>query len=613
MDTGKTHGCTKVSSGSFLTHTKWKPFFYLLILVGVVFLLYSNTFNNPFILDDWSNITSNISIRLENLTLNGLKEAASYSHLSTRPISYITFALNYYFHQFSLPGYHLVNILIHAFAGIFLYLLYKITLSLESQRIRVGVSNMLAFSAALLWIVHPLHIQSVTYIVQRMNSLAAMFYILSMLLYVRGRVAPGMRKKYLYFIGCMVSGILALGSKEIAATLPFFILLYEWFFLQDLSVTWLKKNLLPIIAVMIFLGALVFFYLGWDLVSWIQNGYSFRDFTLTQRVLTEFRVVVFYISQVFLPHPSRLNLEHHFILSNSLVDPISTLLSMLLLLFLFLAAIILARKERLISYSIFWFLGNLVIESSVIGLEIIFEHRTYLPSMLLVLAVVVLIDRLLKLTRLKVTVMVLVLLVFSTWTYQRNMVWQDEMALALDSVAKSPEKPRAHMVLGNVYKGQQEYDKAVMHYEKALSLNPSLGLAIVHYNFGNILMVQEKYIEAANHYREAMKLEPSEDIIRINLANAFEMQGKTEEAIKVLEELLRLDPENDSAHNNLGNAMMKLGRLASAEYHFQEALRLGFPMAALSLEKVKAERAKRAKENYMFLRSPGSQRRTPGR
>jgi hypothetical protein len=602
MDTAKTHCHKKLSKGNLLTHSRWQSFIYLLVLVGVVFLLYSNTFNNPFILDDWSNITSNISLRLEDFSLKEIKESARDSQISTRPISYITFALNYYFHQFRLPGYHLVNILIHVFAGIFLYLFFKITLSLESQRQQIVVSNMLAFSAALLWVIHPLHIQSVTYIVQRMNSMAAMFYILSMLLYVQARVTPAMLKKFLYFGGCLISGLLALGSKEIAATLPFFILLYEWYFLQDLSISWLRKRLLPIAAVAILFGAIVLFYLGDDPVARIMASYNIRDFSLAQRVLTEFRVVVFYISQVFLPHPSRLNLEHHFLISNSLFDPFVTLLSLGLLLVMFIGAILLAKRQRLISFSIFWFLGNLVIESSVIGLEIIFEHRTYLPSMLFVLAAIVLADRLLKTARVKTALLVLVFLVFSTWTFQRNMVWQDELALALDSVAKSPDKPRTHMVLGTVYKSQQKYDAAVMHYEKALSLNPSLGLAIVHYNYGNILMMQEKYVEAANHYLEAKKLEPNEDMIRINLANALQLQGKTEEAIEVLEELLRLDPENDSAHNNLGIAMLKLGRLASAEYHFQEALRLGFPMAAISLEEVKAERAKRARENYMFQR-----------
>ena len=109
-----------------------------------------------------------------------------------------------------------------------------------------------------------------------------------------------------------------------------------------------------------------------------------RDFTLQERLLTQFRVVIFYISLVVLPYPSRLTLEHDFALSYSLLDPFTTLLSLFALLLFILAAIFSARRERIFSFCILWFFGNLFIESSFIPLEIIFEHRTYLPSMMLI-------------------------------------------------------------------------------------------------------------------------------------------------------------------------------------------------------------------------------------
>jgi hypothetical protein len=593
----------------FFHRNNLRDIFLILALVVVVFLIYSNTFRSPFILDDWSNITSVISIRVEELSLKEFVEAARDSRIATRPLANITFAVNYFLHEFRLPGYHFVNILIHASAGIFLYMFFRITLLLESQRQRIKFSNFLPFTAALIWIVHPLHIQSVTYIVQRMNSMAAMFYILAMLLYVKGRLAPAVQKKIVFFTGCLVSWLLALGSKEIAATLPFFILLYEWYFLQDLRVTWLKKRLLPITSVGVLLAAIVLFYVGTNPVAWIQSSYGIRDFTITQRVLTEFRVVVFYISQVFLPHPSRLNLDHHVTLSSSLSDPVTTLLSFGLLSAMFIGAIILAKRQRLVSFGILWFLGNMVIESSFIGLEIIFEHRTYLPSMLFVLSILVVGDRSLKAGWLKTGIVMMVVLVFSTWTYQRNMAWQEELILARDSAAKSPGKPRAQMVLAKAFERLQKYDEAAVYYSKALELNPPNGAVIVHYNLANVLVKQKKYREAVRHYQEAMALGPNIDVIRINLANAFELEGKADDAIEVLDELLLLDPENGKAHYNLGVINMKLGRLASAEYHYSEAVRLGFVIAAINLEKVKKERVKRARENFMFLRSPGSQRR----
>jgi len=287
-----------------------------------------------------------------------------------RPVAYITLALNYYFHGFDLAGYHLVNILIHLVAGIFLYIFLQTTFSLPQARQKIEHAGWLPFSVAMIWLVHPLHVQSVTYIIQRMNSLAAMFYILSMLLYVRGRLARGKGKQSVLFLSSLCAGILALGSKENAATLPLFILLYEWFFLQDLSFTWLRKRFLPILGVGVFLVCVVMLFLGQHPLDAILNSYGIRDFNMEQRVLTEFRVVLFYMGLLLFPHPARLNIDHDFSLSLSLLNPPSTLLSLGVLLGLFGLAIILARRERIIAFSIFWFLGNLLLNLLLSGLRL---------------------------------------------------------------------------------------------------------------------------------------------------------------------------------------------------------------------------------------------------
>jgi hypothetical protein len=228
----------------------------------------------------------------------------------------------------------------------------------------------------------------VAYIIQRMNSMAAMFYILSMLFYVKFRMSGANRLKWLQFAGCVISALLAFGTKEITATLPFFIILYEWLFFQESSPQWAKRNL-PLLGgalVLVIIIALV--YLNYDPVAKILNGYKIRDFTPMQRVLTQSRVVIFYISLILWPSPSRLNLDHDFALSYSLLDPFTTVISIVVIFTLIVFAILSARKAPLLSFSILWFFGNLVIESSVIGLELVFEHRNYLPSMFAILAIV---------------------------------------------------------------------------------------------------------------------------------------------------------------------------------------------------------------------------------
>jgi hypothetical protein len=149
---------------------------------------------------------------------------------------------------------------------------------------------------------------------------------------------------------------------------------------------------------LVVLAIVALMYLGTHPVEKILSGYKARDFTPAQRVLTQFRVVIFYITLLIFPHPSRLNLDHDFPISNSLIDPVTTILSIGVIVGLMGLAIYKGKKERLLSFCILWFLANLVIESSVIGLEIIFEHRMYLPFMLLSLMAVTLAYRYIKLS-----------------------------------------------------------------------------------------------------------------------------------------------------------------------------------------------------------------------
>ncbi|MDX1775303.1 MAG: tetratricopeptide repeat protein [Desulfobulbales bacterium] len=544
-----------------------------LLFAIVVFLLYSNTFQSPYIFDDWYHIEANPHIRMTDFSLDALKRAAFDSPLHRRPLAYVSLALNYYFGGYELFGYHIVNILIHLGAAIFLYLFLQTTFSMRESQKNTKYGDWLPFFAALIWLVHPLHVQSVTYIIQRMNSMAAMFYILALLFYVRARLAQSRAKRLLLFSGCFCAGVLALGSKEIAATLPLFILLYEWFFLQDLSFSWLRKRILPLLGIGLFLSMAAILLWDLNLVSSIINSYNIRDFNMMQRILTEFRVVLFYVSLLLLPHPGRLNIDHDFQLSLSLVDPVTTCLSLAVLLVLFGLATVLAQKERLLSFCIFWFLGNLVIESSVIGLEIIFEHRTYLPSMLAIPGAVIVGKRILPTRLQQISLALTVLVIFSFWTYERNTVWRDEVTLRRDAAAKSPAKARALAILANALERNHEYEEAAFYYRKTLNLNPG-NADEINYNLGNVLMAQRKIDQAVEHFKTARRLNPDAAPIRLNLANALAMQGQTLAAYAELQELIRLHPREPRAHNNFGMLLLQLGRPKEAVFHFSEALRL---------------------------------------
>jgi tetratricopeptide (TPR) repeat protein len=558
------------SSPESLTHLRD---FLLLFFSGLfVLLIYSNTLSGPFIFDDIRHIQKNPHIRMSSLSKESIARGGLESLATNRPIAKFSFALNYYFHQYDVEGYHFVNILIHIVTGVLLFLFMKTTLNLPSNRSESKAFQWIPLISALIWLIHPLHTQSVTYIVQRMNTMAAMFYLLSILLYIKGRLANGRRKRIVLFGGCAVTGILSLGSKEIAATLPFFIFLYEWYFFQDLSLSWLKRHGLKLVGIGLGFAAVVFIVMGSGLFDQMLKGYKVYNFTPFERVLTEFRVVIFYISLLLFPHPSRLNLDHDFSISHSLFDPMTTIVSLGIILGLIGLAFYMAKKDRLLSFCILWFFGNLVIESSLIGLEIIYEHRTYLPSLLAILLAVTLIHRFLKHQGVKVAMLCIVIVLFSHWTYQRNKVWGDDLTLWTDSTKKSPNKARPRINLGVALVDRGRIEEAVDQFSKALEFMPNHAEA--HNNLGAALADLGRTREAIKHYSQALKVKPDYADARNNIGVALANIGKVKEAADHFSELLRMSPDDGDVHYNLANALASQGKVGEAIKHYNVALRI---------------------------------------
>jgi tetratricopeptide (TPR) repeat protein len=545
----------------------------LLVLLAVaVIFIYAETLSGPFIFDDRNNIRDNPHIRISQITWSSLTSAAVDSPSHHRPVANISFALNYYMHGYNVVGFHAVNIIIHIVTGILLYFLVQTTFRTPALQSRYERYKWISFFCAAIWLFHPLQTQSVSYIVQRMNSLAAMFYILSFLCYAQLRLHPQGRRKWALLSGCILAGILALGTKENAATLPLFLLLYEWYFFRNLSLKWLKEHLALLAGMLLLTAIVALVFLGVHPLDKIWAGYAFRNFTPAQRLLTEMRVVIFYISLFFWPHPSRLNLDHDFALSHSLTDPITTLFSMLAIVVLLVLAVVTAKNQRLISFGILWFLGNLVIESSIFGLEIIFEHRLYLPSMMFSLVVVVLVYRWVRPAWLKPLILCTLTIVAALWTYERNEVWGDRIAIWQDCIKKSPHKARPYNNLGAALADAGQYDKAIEQYHKALQINPYYPNAYT--NLGFALAKQGKVEQSITQFLKALELKPRDYETLSNLGVALLMQNRQAEAIEYLSEAVALNPYFAKAHNNLGVALNRLGRAQDAIDQYSIALQL---------------------------------------
>jgi len=291
---------------------------------------------------------------------------------------------------------------------------------------------------------------------------------------------------------------------------------------------------------------------------------------MAERLLTQFRIVIFYISLLFYPNPARLNLDHDFAISHSLIDPPTTLLCLALILALIAMAVWSAKKERLLSFCILWFFGNLVIESSIIGLELVFEHRLYLPFVFVSLATVTLVWRYIKQDWVRVTVLCVAALFLCIWTYERNKVYGDAVTLWQDCVAKSPWKPRPYSNLATALKDSGRPAEAVVYFNKSLELKPDS--AEVHSNLGNALSKLGQTDEAIEHYKKALNLKPNFSDAHYNLALALARQGKTDEAIAEYRDALRFKPDDVDALSNLGFELAKQGNFDEAIKYYKKAL-----------------------------------------
>jgi len=625
-----------------------KQYLILPIYIAIAFTIYHNSLHSPFIFDDIHTIKNNPSIHLSSISVEGIKKALFSGR--SRPFSRLSFALNFYFHKYDTFAYHVVNISIHIAASFFLFKFILNTLivaccdgaknRLESDRTSaLGKYDcvLIAFLTSSLWIVHPLHTESVTYIVQRMNSMATMFCFLSLWLFSKGRMlqlaeheAPkemastsfkkgllfllrikdiSFRLYYYYYGLAFVFWVAGVGSKETAAILPIVIFQYEWLFFQDLSFKWFKSKIKLIVLIIGFLLVLAYIFLGSTPIDKLKsiNDFSNNEFTYIERLLTQPRVIVHYLSLIFFPHPSRLNLDYNFKLSHSLTDPLSTTLAILFLGGIFFLSSIIAKRDKILFFSIFWFFCTLLIESSVIPLAIIFEHRTYMPSAGIILLVVYIAYRLNRLSKKNfIGVIMSVAILIGYWTYTRNIVWQDDFGLWQDCIKKSPYKARPYNNAGLSLINKDKPEEAIVWLKKAISLNPNypkalnnMGVALLEtekpsqaipfllksaeidplfsgprYNLGNAYAKLGKLDQAIFHYSEAIKLKTNYVKAYNNLANAYNKTGLSYQAIEIYRKALEIDPTYAEAHSNLGTTLFNSGKFRSAIFHFRKALQI---------------------------------------
>lgn len=330
-----------------------KYIFTFLALFITLFTIYSNSFYGEWHFDDYANIVNNPYIQIKAFSWEEIKHCiyGLEQKRPSRPLSYLSFALNYHLDGLNVFGFHVFNFIVHYLAAAFLFLFIYNTLKLPLLKDKnEPVAYPVALLATFFWAINPVFVTSVTYIVQRMASMAGMFYILSMYFYLKARIAENSRHSTGFFIGCTLAGLAAVLSKENAVMLPVSILLFDLFLIQGINKDNIKKTLKIIIIPSIIILFIGLIYTG--SFSQAFGGFELRDFTMIQRLLTEPRVILFYLSLLFYPINSRLALLYDIDIFHTILEPWTTIPAILVIVLIIAFAFYVAKKRPLLSFCI---------------------------------------------------------------------------------------------------------------------------------------------------------------------------------------------------------------------------------------------------------------------
>ncbi len=571
-----------------LSRTTQIDLLFIFLLCAASLLLYFPTLRYPFHYDDYHNIVENPYIKnVKNISL--FLEGLRINRVWFRAIPTLTFALEYQIHRLDVFGYHLVNLLLHIGSAILVYLISKHLLGLRRAVNETPAgkgdpfykTSLLSLFAALVFVVHPIQINTVAYIVQRNEGLCTFFFLFAFLLFTKERTAAGLTRIFL-LAGVIFATLASIFSKEIGFTLPVILVLYDLIFMCKNRRDLLKRAILfgpPLLLTAVY----VLFFLHGGILRLLIKGDQTWLWSPYENLLTQARVIIQYLKLLAFPWPGWLSIDHDIVVSQSLFR-VSTFLSVLVVLSLFFLAVFWIRKKPLISFSIFWFFIILTPTSSLIPLwDIMVEYRLYLPMVAYGLILAVLADFLHRFLSGRVSLrfangiavctLLLFVAAYSTFAVQRSHVFRDGITLWKDAVRKSPNKARASLNLGVMLQRSNRLEEAREMLEQALGKRPK-GHPLVHYNLGLVYSDLGNYERAITHLGEYLKRNPADIDANHEMGSVYLRMGSLEKSGSYFRRTLEISPNFAPAHAGLGEVFLKEGRIDEAVSEYQRAIRL---------------------------------------
>ncbi len=513
----------------------------LALLVLLVVAVFGNTLLNQFVYDDKVFVVNNQAIREFKNIPQFITNARSFSgdrdFMIYRPLATLSLSLDYWLWNLKPIGYHITNVILHAANVI---LVYWVALALAATPIT-------AFLAAAFFAIHPVQCATVSWISSRSNLLCSLFLLLAFLAYLRNT-----RKYNFWSVFCLVLSLLA---KETAMVFILLVVLYDYYFVlkvnksKAVNMWWSYLPLVMISGLYLLLRTQV-------LGQVTQRGWW--GGSLWYNMLTMSKSFYYYLKVLIMPW--KLTVDYVLDIAVGIWDPL-VLAGLCSAVALIVLALKISRREKLISFGLFWFLIALLPVSNIIPLQALLAERfLYLPLVGMSLAVAVPLGRLLPESRqsnrkkLWGCLLVTVLLFFyGVRSIQRNMDWYDDYTLWSSTVRTSPESPRAHFALGQVYYKKGDYPLAIEEYRKALALNPNV--AELYNVLGLAYEKSQSWAEAISVYKTGLKAKSLDNRTKVNLllnlGNAYSRLQQPDIASAYYRKVLELEPGNAAAKHNL--------------------------------------------------------------
>lgn len=516
--------------------------------IGVLFLgilatcsVYWVGLQGAFFFDDYPNVVLNPGVKIDTLSWEALRLAwaSGNSGQFGRPVSQISFALNHYFAGFAPFSFKLTNLAIHCLNGVLVYLVG--VQILDSLRLRIPQCHV-HLSAALVacaWLLHPIQLTSVLYVVQRMASLSTLFLLAALFFHVvaRRRSAPGWQAGALFLLAWGIFWPLSILSKETGILLSGFVAAYE-LIVRRSETGRLDRlgRIILVLSVMLILGVVP--YLASPFGDWVLAGYQIRSFSLGERLFTEARAIWAYFGWIVVPRLEFFALFHDdFVVSKSLLSPWTTLPSVLGLLLVMIWGVFARARYPLVVFGLTWFLVGHALESTFIPLELVHEHRNYLSLFGLLLLPIAGLNKLAARAGMGRTVAVSLLFASLSYlgaiTALRADMFANEQIRTQIEAQFHPDSARTNYEAGRTLAAVADRDRgnlmaailARKHFEKATTLDPDykmalLGLLVLECGISESLD-ERSLTELQRRFREALILQEDTSI----LSSLVEMSG----------------------------------------------------------------------------------------